>query len=100
MPEHAGQTILLEMGYTHEEFIRTLKYFMDGQPFSISGPRISISQTHGQVNISLGTEGERRIGPNLRLPITPVEIVFSGYSEGDQKLFMTRFEMIFRKGGG
>ena len=100
MQEPAEQKITLEMGYTHEDFIRTLETFMDGQSYSVSGTEIHIPQSGSEVNISLGLQGERRIGPTIRLPQTPVEIVFSGFSEGNQKRFMERFEMIFRRGGG
>lgn len=100
MPESSKISIFLEMGYSHEDFVRTLAILMDGRPYSVCGTRINIPQQDSHVDISLGEQGERRIGPTLRLPRTPVEIVFCGYSDMERKRFMKRFEMIFRRGGG
>lgn len=100
MPESTQELVSLEMGYTHEEFKRTLEFFMDGQPYTVSGTQVNIPGPGRNVCISLGPQNERRIGPTIRLPKTPVEIVFSGFSEADRKRFMQRFEMIFRRGGG
>lgn len=100
MGEISTDRVVMEMGYSHEDFIRTLAIFLGNQPFSISGHHIMIPREDRQVEISLGQQGERRIGPTIRLPRTPVEIVFSGYAEEERKRFMDRFEMIFRRGGG
>lgn len=100
MPENTQESVSLEMGYSHEDFKRTLEVFMEGQPYSLSGSQVNIPSPERNVCISLGPQKERRIGPTIRLPSTPVEIVFSGFSEADRKHFMKRFEMIFRRGGG
>ena len=100
MPEAPKDTVRMEMGYTHDDFIRTVGIFMDGRPYSVSGSRIVIPGADRRVDISLGAQGVRKIGPIIKLPKTPVEIVFSGYAEEDRKRFMERFEMIFRRGGG
>lgn len=100
MPESTQDSVSLDMGYTHKEFMRTLEFFMDGQPYSVSGSQVNIPSPGRNVCISLGPQKERRIGPTIRLPSTPVKIVFSGFSEADRKRFMERFKMIFRKGGG
>ena len=100
MPESTQASVSLDMGYTHQEFMRTLDIFMDGQPYSVSGSQVNIPSPGRNVYICLGPQNERKIGPTLRLPSTPVKIGFSGFSDADRKRFMERFEMIFRKGGG
>ena len=90
----------LEMGYSHKDFLRTLQYLMGAEPYTVSGTRITIPGDGRRVEITLSEEGERRIGPTMRLPRTSVELAFHGYSQAEQRAFMERFEMIFRKGGG
>jgi hypothetical protein len=88
------------MGYSHEDFLRTLATLMGAEPYTVSGTHITIPRDGRRVEIALSEEGERRIGPTIRLPRTPVEIVFYGFPEDERKLFMKRFEMFFRRGGG
>ena len=73
---------------------------MEGGDYSVSGTHITIPGNGRRVEIALVEERESRIGPTIRPPSTPVNIVFPGFTETDRKRFMERFELIFRKGGG
>ena len=89
-----------EMGYTHSEFLRTLETFMGDAPYTVADRKINIPGNGRSVGMMLADQQERKIGPTMKLTFTPVEFVFVGYPEADRKLFLERFELIFRKGGG
>lgn len=98
MPEEV--TISLEMGISHTDFMRTLETFLAGRSHTISGRRIEIPHASHTVRISLSEQRERRLGALIRLPVTDVELTFSGYSEAEREAFMARFERVFHRGGG
>ncbi len=89
-----------EMGYTHQEFLRTLETFMGDAPYTVAELEIEIPGNGRSVRMMLANQQERKIGPTMKLTFTPVEFVFVGYPEADRKSFLERFELIFRKGGG
>ena len=89
-----------EMGVTHSEFFRIFTRLMDGQPHRVEGRQIVVGDGGRRLDIQLGEQGERRLSPVVAMPVTRVELAFSGYSAAEQADFMVRFEREFFKGGG
>ena len=88
-----------EMGYTHKEFMRLLPKAVGGADMRIEGNKIEIGEGESRLRIVLGEETERRLG-NIRLPLTPVDLVFTGYSEAGIEAALDRFWRAYQKGGG
>jgi hypothetical protein len=88
------------MGISHADFFRTLEVLLEGKSHTVSGTWIDIPGEGQRVTISLSQQRERRLGPLIKLPVTDVEIAFSGYPEAQRRAFMERFEIIFHRGGG
>jgi hypothetical protein len=88
-----------EMGYTHEEFIRLLPKAVGGADMRIEGSIFEVRDGERSLRIELGEEGERRIA-SFRLPMTPVSLVFSGYTEAGIEAVLDRFWRTYQKGGG
>jgi len=51
------------------------------------------------LEIVLGAERQRSLGA-LKLPVTDVQLVFSGFSETEFQVFLKRFDMAYQRGGG
>ena len=88
-----------EMGYTHAEFMRLLPKAVGGAAMQVTGSKIEVREGERSLRIELGEEGERRIA-NLRLPMTPVNLVFSGYGDAEIEAALDRFWRAYQKGGG
>ncbi|MBE9553974.1 MAG: hypothetical protein IMF05_10970 [Proteobacteria bacterium] len=88
-----------EMGYTHKEFMRLLPKAVGGADMRITGNEIAVREGDRSLRIELGEEGERRIA-NLRLPMTPVSLAFTGYNEAEIDAALDRFWRAYQKGGG
>jgi len=89
-----------EMGFSRAEFLRILPRFAAGLETQVSGNRIALSDGKRRVQIILGKEQERALGPIFRLPYTEVEIVLTGYGQAERESFLARFDRHFFKGGG
>jgi len=87
------------MALTHVEFLRSLPAAAEGWSQRIEGPRILLTRSGHRVEISLGLEGERRIG-SLRLPQTDVELRFVGLDDDARRAFLKRFDLAYQRGGG
>ena len=89
-----------EMGVSHREFFRILPRVLAGVAHAIEGRRIVAESAGRRLEIQLSEEGERRLSPVVAMPVTRVELDFSGYSEAERSAFLARFEREFFKGGG
>ena len=100
MPEEPHTLVFnREMGITHDEFFRILPSVMGPQSVDRQENEVRIAEEDWNLHIRLSEERERKIG-SLRLPVTDIELRFSGFTEVDAKTFMDRFDLHFRKGGG
>jgi hypothetical protein len=95
----ATHVVHKEMGYTHKEFMRLLPKAMGGADMAIAGNEIEVRDGERSLRVELGQETERRIA-NLSLPLTPVSLVFSGYSDAEIEAALDRFWRAYQKGGG
>lgn len=89
-----------EMGVSHREFFRILPRVFGGAAHAVEGRRIVAESDGRRLEIQLSAEGERRLSPVVAMPVTHVELAFSGYSEAERSAFLARFEREFFKGGG
>ena len=88
-----------EMGYTHKEFMRLLPKAVGGADMRVTGSEIEVREGDRSLRIALGDEGERRIA-SFRLPMIPVDLIFTGYSEAEIEAALDRFWRAYQKGGG
>ena len=88
-----------EMGYTHKDFMRLLPKAVGGADMVIAGPDIEVRDGARLLRIELGDETVRQIA-SFRLPMMPVSLIFSGYSEADIEAALDRFWRAYQKGGG
>ena len=91
--------ITREMGISHSEFFRLFPLAAEGYDYAIEGNTVSLRQSHRSLIIRLSAESERRIAL-LTVPVTRVEFEFNGFSEGEMREFMERFDRAYQRGGG
>ena len=97
----ATQTFIRVMTITHAEFFRSLsplKKYYSYKPGTDSSS-ISISDGLRQVKIKLGPENVKKLGA-LKMPVTEVEFIFTGFSSTELDEFWRLFDLCFRRGGG
>ena len=87
------------MGLDRAEFLRSLGRAVAGLPWRQEGPHIQVEDPPRRVEIQLGQEQQRRLGA-LIMPELEVTIRFQGYSVRERDLFLRRFDLAYRRGGG
>ncbi len=87
-----------EMGYSRYEFFDRLPTALSGYEFTIDGDIVTISIPPGTVQLSVGTERERRLSDHVRFPILPVTIECTNLEELSQARFFRQFEHTYFKG--
>lgn len=93
------KTIRREMAITHSEFFRLLPAAVKHLTYKITGNVIDIREGTRTVSIELGDESSRKIS-SLSLPVTKLNISFTGFSEKDTEAFLRQFDRAYQKGGG
>ena len=89
-----------EMGITHKDFYAELPTLLQDTPYRQHEDVISV-QLHGkQMEINLGPEQVREVGPMVRLPFTRVTLRFHDFSKQEISDFVRHFNLRFMKGGG
>lgn len=87
------------MGLGHDELFRTLPRAIENRDWSLVGDRIVIRDHDRLIQIRLSPETRRNVGV-LQLPVTHLEIYFEGFTDLAIDVFMQRFDLSFRRGGG
>ncbi len=95
-----AKTINKEMGITHKDFYAELPTLLGGIPYQRHEDSISFELRGKRVEISLGLEDIRQIGPSVTLPVTIVTLRFFAFSEEEMSDFIRHFNLKFMKGGG
>ncbi len=90
----------LEMGFPHHEIFRLLPAAVEGRPYKVSGTVITVEDGSRRVRIGLADQRYRRVGPELKLPVTDVDLKFEGFSEDEADRFLERFRLHYQRGGG
>ena len=88
-----------EMSITHVDFFRTFPDAMGNLPYDIAGTHILAHDGGKRLDINLSNEGERDAG-SLELPVTFVDMDFSGFSEQEVDAFFVKWDQHFQRGGG
>lgn len=88
-----------EMSITHAEFFRVLPTVTGSRSVSIEGDKLRVIEGKQAILIGLSEVRAREIGA-LCLPVTDIELRFSGYTYTEARRFMARFDLHFRRGGG
>ena len=89
-----------EMGITHKDFYAELPVLLENIPYRQQEDVISL-QLHGkQMEIVLGPEQVREVGPMVRLPVTLVTLNFTDFTKQEINDFVRHFNLRFMKGGG
>jgi len=90
---------VLDMGFTHAEFMNLLPAALGVDRFQVAGGTIVVEDGRGTVRITLGSESVRRIA-SLALPSLPVTLCFESYEPAEIERFMGRFRSHYQRGGG
>lgn len=91
--------IVYEMTISHAEFFRTLPAVLGSARHVIASNVVRIGEPERDLEIRLSEETQRRFGP-IPLPVTHVELRFTGYTPEAAQAFLSRFNNYFRRGGG
>jgi len=92
-------TVSRDMGMTHGDFFRTFPAVAGNQPWQSGDNQVKLELDEGWVTIRLGPVGVRKIGL-LTLPVTRLEFEFTNQTQEQIAIFMARFDLSFRRGGG
>ena len=93
--------LVRDMAGTHADFLRLLPRAVQDRPYKVTGDAIEIvSGNAAHIEISLGLQGVRRIGPTVALPITSVRYRFTGMSRQEIAAFLADFDRYYQRGGG
>jgi len=88
-----------DMTITRDEFLRSLPAAVDHAEFRIDGNEIRPLDPDRKWRIVINALADLSIGM-IRLPRHHVEIFLSGFGIEETRLFLARFELYFRRGGG
>lgn len=88
------------MGFSRAEFLRLLPGLFGGALPPWRGDRFVVVDGHRTLEIVLAAERQRVLSPVVRLPVTDVELLFTGYTAGEIAAFLGQFERQYLKGGG
>ena len=98
MSQHTS--ITKEMGLTHTDFYAKVPELLEGIPFREEEDHISFALGDGRVEIHLGPEQERLLGPSIKMPYTMVTLDFVDCLETRIDKFLRHFKLTFMRGGG
>jgi hypothetical protein len=88
-----------EMSITHVDFLRTFPEAMSDMPYDIAGKRITAHDGGKRLEINLSSEFEQDVG-SLELPLTFIDLGFSGFSEPEINAFFVNWDHHFQRSGG
>ena len=88
-----------DMGLSHREFFASLATLAREVPCQVSDSGAILEYDSGEIRIGLGPESQRQLGL-IKLPQTWVSLEFHNLSKAQRMLFLERFDLAFRRGGG
>ena len=88
------------MGLSRAEFFRLLPAVFGGVAPPLAGDRLRVAETGRVLEIVVGPERERALGPTLRLPCLAVELVLCGYGPDEARRFVEHFDRQYQRAGG
>ena len=102
MPADECQKVVVlkkDMGLSHREFFASLATLAREVPCQVSDSGAILEYDSGEIHMTLGPESQRQLGL-LKLPQTWVSLEFHNLSKAQRMLFLERFDLAFRRGGG
>ena len=87
------------MGLTRKEFLRTLPAATAPLDYCVEQDLVTITHPAGRIEIRLQPPTERRLGA-FRLPVIPMDFIFTGLDAEQRRQFLQRFDLYFQRGGG
>ena len=97
-----GQKVVFlkkDMGLSHREFFASLATLAREVSCRVSANGAILEYDSGEIHIALGPESQRQLGL-IKLPQTWVSLEFRNLSKAQRALFLERFDLAFRRGGG
>lgn len=88
-----------EMSITHADFKRLAPSLLADYDYRIENSVVFAQRDSLKITFRLGKQRERCIG-SLTLPVTDMEIILEGFEDENAQAFITRFETVYRRGGG
>lgn len=88
------------MSISRNEFLHSFKQFVPDYGGSMSGSRFELAIGKGSVTIEIEILPNRAITTLMSLPQTNVTLTMNNLDPGEQKHFLERFDLSFRRGGG
>jgi len=98
--EEQVTTVEKEMGITHKDFYAELPNLLNDTPYRQCEDIIKFERNGKKIEIILGPERVRELGPSFRLPVTPITLQFFEFSKEEIGDFIRLFNLKFMKGGG
>ena len=99
MAEHEILALRQEMTISREDFLRLLPAAVDQADLRVDGAQIRPFDGNRRWRIVLTALEDLRLGA-ITLPRQRVEIFLGADDAEDRRLFLARFELYFRRGGG
>ena len=87
------------MSISEAEFFRILPCALAPYAYTVMQNTITVVLEHGSIVITLSPQPDKKF-PMLVLPVLAVNIRFKELSETDRKVFITRFDKSYQRGGG
>lgn len=97
--EPAAQVHDFEMAIEAAELARLAAHLDPARPIRVEGTTVEGSFETATFRLALAGQRERRIGL-FRFPVADVRVTIEGADEALARRFLTRFHVVFRKGGG
>ena len=88
-----------DMGLSHRECFASLATLAREVPCQVNDSGAVLEYDSGEIHIGLGPESQRQLGL-MKLPQTWVSLEFRNLSKVQRALFLERFDLAFRRGGG
>jgi len=97
--QHEVLALSQDMTIARNEFLRSLPAAVDHAEFRIDGDEVRPLDPHRKWRIVVAALSDLSIGM-IRLPRHRVEIFLADCGIEETRLFLARFELYFRRGGG
>jgi hypothetical protein len=88
-----------EMGADHAEFLRLLPAALGELKVAATDGKITARAGSKRVDIVLAATATRTLAA-LSLPVTRVVLRLDGYTEDEAARFLSRFRLVYQRGGG
>ncbi len=94
------ETVVNDMGFSREEFLRALPAALRGTVYRIDGTTVEIGDAGRGLTIHLRELPPRRLGGLMKLPRIEVTLRFRGHGPEERRSFLARFDRAYQRGGG